>query len=998
MRGMPRARWYVLLGLALVVAQPVATGRHLSPAGVAAYANAQGSGGPAPQAFTNAVMARYAAMAGAAAPTSNWPRTFAQLQSLISGLATYGSGWTAQSGQYVDPDTGTLWDLHTLLKRASGRETWLGDDAAAPDREAQIKQVLAALTWRLAAFGQLDGLTKTAHGSFSKGCTDDGHGHSQPAPELLRTFQDLFTQAQAATAQPGGGLYADANWISVVSKATVSFGRAFVKVALPQPGPYAAGQPLRGVAVDGARLAVTTYVPSLGVGRLSLVGAPAAAAWQAGAGDWDAPGTTVGTVSATPPGSTHTVMLPLPTGLLFAPGGDSSNPRFRPALRIRFAGQEPPPNWLSHLKCPRVGSGDNTGTSANTPDSGGVLLESTPTTELKSTGIIYHEAFPPLTLAPARIERASLDFDARARRRLAALRDLAVSLGNRKLADENAIVVADQNAQGTLVAAQALQPQISALQSQVKTTQDALDRLREAERETPTSVKALFQAEASLEQDMATVEAQLLQSKAAGADVRNAEARLARDRGQLGELDAELRSRLADSPLADLRARWLASLRALETKAFTLRDAETTLLAQQAGAEAEVTRRRADLVAVYAQLMDLAQRIAIVDPEVTAVEVRADGSTVFRAVSDVSYAHLFSLNLEIEKMATEIARLGEIKNRARDLFLPASKAAIASEKQLAALLSKLAWARYFTALGFDSYDIVRATMKGGVVGAAAELGKKLLEKALLPQAVPNPSNGITPGSIEDEINQQYQAGLRDTWSGAAVGQNVFVRGLKDTWFKLPKDTVNKYLGTLVFEKITYPLQFRLEVARHLLPGTASEYARAEAALLRLNKQLDTLKKGYVKSVTSFKNIAETVTKEVVKTLVNGYLDRLERQSWVDYYEKQLEADAYYPFYYTAAQQLERALEYQDFLLDEKARLLQGLGQGLGLRTLLSKEFRGDAHLQILLTLQGGQDPADPLAVAVGGAPAERAGQSNQYRLSADVAAADPGGALPLVMR
>ena len=190
----------------------------------------------------------------------------------------------------------------------------------------------------------------------------------------------------AASTEPGGGLIAVADWLSVVDKASVGISRYFARMPLPAAGYYT-------IPIDDARLAVDTVVYSGGIsmGPLSVVGALVAPAWLPAAPDWDSKGTPIGAMPATSPGTAPTTILSVPLDLLHLPAGAHASPGPPLTLSIRISGQEPPPNWLTHLST----------RASCTPGSGvNVLLESEAHTEIKGIRLLYHFAFPPLSVKP----------------------------------------------------------------------------------------------------------------------------------------------------------------------------------------------------------------------------------------------------------------------------------------------------------------------------------------------------------------------------------------------------------------------------------------------------------------------------------------------------------------------------------------------------------------------------------------------------------------------
>jgi chromosome segregation ATPase len=594
--------------------------------------------------------------------------------------------------------------------------------------------------------------------------------------------------------------------------------------------------------------------------------------------------------------------------------------------------------------------------------------------------------------AQVEINEATLDFDQRNKRHSARLRDRAISLGNRKQGLEGDILALDSKEQQLETTRRELQTRIEAWESSIQDLNRALGKLRSEAEQVP-GVRETLADEADLLKKIAQLEDQIRQRRLAGANTDDLNRKLASFRRGLEGEDDHIAKLLERTAIAELYRGWIKRLRDSQTGLFALRDQEVSLSARQADLEAQLTDLRSQLGAVDAELMQIGEGLAFNGLQILAIDVSANGDPVFQAAARETYNDLSELNAKIEKQKQAIASLKESTLEMRNAFFDAVRDSIATGKRLYTTQYSLAYARFGTDLFFDSVDIVKATGSGGVVGAVGELGKKLTEKLVIEKAFPPPT-GVLPGSPEDKINKLYNAGLKNTWSKETIGYTAANRVFKDTISKGAKDTANKYLGQLVFDKVEYPIRFRLEVEPSLRPGTAEDYEVAEKALARLKKQLDSLNKGYWKGIKTkdvavaagrklkgvSAQIAESLVKETAKLAVKVVMDEIEAAAWEDYYEALVVESEYYPLYYAAAMTVEDANQTLDDLLSQKAQILLGLKPQPGFRTVYSRKFRISDSLTISLRLQGKQDSEDPFNVSVGDYAAFPSVPPNGYTL------------------
>jgi hypothetical protein len=606
-----------------------------------------------------------------------------------------------------------------------------------------------------------------------------------------------------------------------------------------------------------------------------------------------------------------------------------------------------------------------------------------------------------LLSAPVSIASASLDFDARVQRRAAKLRAQVATLGDRKSALEGQLVSQQARASRAIEGLSKLDPQIAKVQTAIGEVLGALNRLKADEQHADPALRGLLEAEDRYSKRVDALEQQILDAERRGGGAGKLKHELKLAHEQLASVESVLRDRVRGSPIGELKAQWLARLRTLQDRAFALQDQAAALLAQQGDADAQLTTLTGALRDVDNQLFDLGELLSRFEPEVTEVDAQTGGATIFKAKAQYSYADLYAINQKIAAKRAQITEIEAGKKNAFATFRDAEKDAIASQKHLASLLYKLAYARFATDLLFDTYDIVKATAKGGVVGAVAEFGKKLIEKGLK-ELAGEPGNGIEPGSLEAQINAEFKAGLKDAYSQPQIVRVVGERLLKDTALKAGKDYANATLGQYVFDKVEYPFRFKLESGSPL-PGGGLDYDRLKTSLGRLEDQLKSLRKGFLGNFADkpslkkfFAGEAENIAKDALKTMIKGGLDRAEQVAWIDFFVNDAIARSLYTPYHAWADLWESAMTDLDNLLAQKAALLKGSPPGQ-LVTQLSTPFDQNAKLQISVSAGGYDDPSDPIQVFVNGVQATDQG-SGLYSLDVSQLSLAGGRTLSITLR
>ena len=118
------------------------------------------------------------------------PFTWAKLQQLAEEAAGY----------TLDPERGgTVWDIATLLQRASTQPDWLGDEASPEARELQLRQVFGLLTWQQANYGAYQTETAIRHKenttSPGESCPASPSGGATPSESVRTLWANQLQQA-----------------------------------------------------------------------------------------------------------------------------------------------------------------------------------------------------------------------------------------------------------------------------------------------------------------------------------------------------------------------------------------------------------------------------------------------------------------------------------------------------------------------------------------------------------------------------------------------------------------------------------------------------------------------------------------------------------------------------------------------------------------------------------------------------------------------------------
>ena len=115
-----------------------------------------------------------------------------------------------------------------------------------------------------------------------------------------------------------------------------------------------------------------------------------------------------------------------------------------------------------------------------------------------------------------------------------------------------------------------------------------------------------------------------------------------------------------------------------------------------------------------------------------------------------------------------------------------------------------------------------------------------------------------------------------------------------------------------------------------------------------------------------------------KNLAKAYFDAQEQEAWVAYFEKEVVARSYYPFWQMASTKYWEAYDDYNGLLDEKAALLKGYDAETNARTTVDEKFSKNATLRVTVTVEraAGSTGTIDLGVLVAGKRATHTGGYN----------------------
>jgi hypothetical protein len=509
-------------------------------------------------------------------------------------------------------------------------------------------------------------------------------------------------------------------------------------------------------------------------------------------------------------------------------------------------------------------------------------------------------------------------------------------------------------------------------------------------------LQGLLRQRALLDGQIAQLEEKVVQALEAGRDPSTFRAEL-RNADRASEQLEEDISRALPGKLAADRKRWLAAMRALEKNLERLRAARLQVEQERLEADGAVQEALRQRAGIDAQLLDLIEQIAASNIGLSSITVSADGQVVFRAEGSTEMLKsLADLDARIDEAQAIVSLLERRRDQAKLDFLNAERQLVAAEARLADAIWALGLARAAVDVAYLAVDLGVATAKGGVFGFASEGVKKAAEILVFDVAL-KPKFAPDEGTVEAELNARYKTSFKETIDGGQVGYVAGGRLLKETVGKAGKDTLNAriaeglartgYNGRLAnagadLERArdafrVAPNQAQLERLRK----AATKVESVRTQIQELSKGFD-LRKGLTKPnlskfVPNRAKLLEIAAKDLGKTAAKKMLDLMEREVYVDFFEKDVVARSLYPLFRLTSSLYWEAHDTLTALLEQKGKvLLSGFDQS-GLRRKLSKPFPRHASLQIVLaveTVRGAGAPPE-LDVFIGGAKATAAPRS-----------------------
>jgi hypothetical protein len=810
----------------------------------------------------------------------------------------------------------------------------------------------------------------------NQACSVNGSTYT-PTAELSGAWTSLYPTAQGATPynnDSGLGIGSSAVIYSdgTNTHAQVDVARAVQKLVLP------VNRPVDGYPVDGARFLIFTdlqYNPNtVPPGAMTVHAAPVAASYTVSDADWTTAGTSIGSASFTQQG-TSTVYLStfdVDPSVVLDPSGTQTSPKLRPALRVHFLSQEPPAGWPPSSLPP----GANCAWAQNRL--------------ITSSAVLFREQLPPLSAPPAHIGTASVSLSPALTRLAGELRAEAERLDAEKQAVEAALPGAQAALTTASDAYDAATEKLAPVSKEISKTQSFIRKIGIIDKKLPPDVQADVEARESLEESIAATQEKLLDAKRA----RNAK-ETKKQKDKLADLESNLavieKSLQGKSDQLDAtRERWLSKLRVLKNQLFRLKAAEAGAHAKRAEANAALQALLGRRTTADTAMLAAAEKLKLLDIQLKRAEVRADGVLVFAADLTGTAPQLQALDGEIAELSPIVAQLDAQRRSALQQFLNAQHKARLALNTVTNRIMGVAAAKAGVETVFFAYDELKAFAKGGLVGAGTEAVKKLLEFAV---TYSPPYKDVAP---ELNFTQQYL----DWMSTTAISD----AGLEVVGARLVKDTVSKNVKDYANVGLTNYLERTLGrvPGLYVVPGVPSPASRTDKVVGALTKflewstteakALENLRKGpYAATLAKLsKQLLKTfskqagiellkesgkvggdlvtgIAKDVAKNGAKAYFDLKEQQAWLDYYEAEILAQTYFPFYAMTADAYWKAYDHLRALQDEKARLLAGYNPATQTQVTLDQSFSVGAQLTVTVTLTSAQP------VSMGTTVADRAG-------------------------
>jgi hypothetical protein len=561
-------------------------------------------------------------------------------------------------------------------------------------------------------------------------------------------------------------------------------------------------------------------------------------------------------------------------------------------------------------------------------------------------------------------------------------------LAKEKQAVEDALSAKAAGQAAAQAAAASAANEVEALVAKIAQTSAFAQKINVADKSLPLSVQAELQAESALDSSIASLQDQIVAARRAGNGslVSSLTERLDREESQLATITRELTK--DDAPVSQLVQRWLTTLRLLNKQLFAARNRQFDAMSAEAQADAALQEALGQRASLDQQLFALAQQIAQLDIGLNQVTVQSSlgtvagpgegtQTTVFQATLLASPLQIDKLNRDIARVAASLADLDTQRQAALGRFLSAERSASELLDAVTQMIMSTAYKKAAVDFIFNAIDVIKAAKNGGLIGATTETLKKVVETLVKEYAVDSgPGKYGSKGA--EEFNQDLGTKLTNTYLGKIAAKTGVERVLKETVSNTGKDALNKYVGTLVFEKVygTVPSLYEQAAGQLTALGNPSveEIEQIQAAVDKKAAQFVALGGSYegmpVKAAkglgTKIGDLAFSLVKDLSKNYLKAHFDVQEQQAWTAYFEQEIVAETWFPLYAAIADKYWTVYKGYDDLLMQKAQLLDGYSSVGDAKTTLDKYFPADADLLVNLLGIISPTPSPLIKVLLGG--------------------------------
>ena len=527
-----------------------------------------------------------------------------------------------------------------------------------------------------------------------------------------------------------------------------------------------------------------------------------------------------------------------------------------------------------------------------------------------------------------------------------------------------------QSAVGTARAAIApADAAVAGIVAQIAQTKSFLQEIGQLEQTGPDSIAAETAARDGLDSAITALHAKIVAAERARNDAlaRSLQTTLDRDQSQLATLDRSLASK--EDQVDQTRERWLSKLRVLDNQLFADQTAQIQATRAAALAASNLQSALGRRAALDTEMFAVAEQLARLDVVISHVYVFANdegdagsnggyGPLVFEAEIPTSVLAIGHLDDNIARVSAALSDIGAKNNQALQQFLDAERLASDALANVYSVIWSTAYKKAAVDFVSNLVDVVMAGRKGGLIGASAETLKKVVETLVKEYAVDR-GPGLYGSKGAQEFNSDFDAKLTNVYlSGVAIKAGE-ERAVKQIVSKNVKDALNKKIGTLVFEKVygTVPALYEqaagqlgalgapsveeIEQIQQAVDGRAAQF-------LGLGGVIEGQTKAPGSVGASVGDLAVTILKDVAKNSLKAHFDVQEQQAWTRYFELEIAARMWLPFYQATSDAYWKTYVAYNALLDEKAALLAGYQPVGDAKVLLDRYFHPNRGLEVTL--------------------------------------------------